>query len=286
MSKKKKKRQKDNKPTLSKLDKAIYFAFTVIAMSSLISLPYLIDAFRAAYFFSNPDTVAWSDRLTSLWFIPPFFVLIITIVLFCNDRLEKRKAIFGNKKVDYSKHNYQFYPVFYKGSKPKRKMTESQKKERKFFVIAWLILFSICCGLGCLGIFGRTELKKNGQIITYSVFNNIKEQHYVSDISELEYRTYLQGVTKGYDYYTYGIKIQLKNSDEYYSFNHKDFDNTDGQSTFTTSLDDMKYLRNTVYKDKKITYNKEISLNKIVEKNNMTQEEIEKLYEFFDETTK
>ena len=45
MSKKKKKRQKDNKPTLSKLDKAIYFAFTVIAMSALISLPYLIDAF-------------------------------------------------------------------------------------------------------------------------------------------------------------------------------------------------------------------------------------------------
>lgn len=283
MSKKKKKKQKENKPQLSKLDKFIYFAFTLITMSSLIGLPYIIDALRAAYYFSNPDTVAWSDRLTSLLLIPAFFVIIITVVLFCEDRLEKRKAIFGNKKVDYTKHNYQFYPVFYKGNKPKRKITESQKKERKFFIIAWLVLFSICCGLGCLGIFGRTELTRDGQIIKYSVFNNAKEQYYVSDIKEIEYTTYLQSVTKGQDYYTYGIKIQLKNSDKYYSFNHMDFDNTNDKSIFSTSLEDMKYLRDTVYKDKKISYNKEVPLKKILEDNEMTEEEIEKLYEFFDE---
>lgn len=284
MSKKKKKKQKDNKPQLSNLDKAIYFAFTLIAMSSLIGLPYLIDALRAIYFFSKPDTVAWSDRLTSLWFIPPFLVLIMTVVLFCEDRLEKRKAIFGNKKVDYTKHNYQFYPVFYKGDKPKRKLTEDQKKERKFFVIAWLVLFSICCSFGYLGIFGRTELTKDGQIITYSVFNNVKEQYYVSDISEVEYTTYLHNVAKGGDYYTYAIKLYLKNCDDYFIFEYEYFDQTNKQSIFTTSLNDMQYLRDSVYKDKKITYNKEIPLSKIVEKNNMKQDEIDKLYEFFNES--
>ena len=45
----------------------------------------------------------------------------------------------------------------------------------------------------------------------------------------------------------------------------------------------MKYLRDTVYKDKKITYNKEVALENIVEDNEMTTEEIEKLYEFFNE---
>ncbi len=282
MSKKKKKKQKENKPQLSKLDKGIYFSITLLAISVLIGLPYLIDALRASYFFSNPDTVAWSDRMTSLWFIPPFFVVIITVIVFCEDRLDKRKAIFGNKKVDYTKHNYQFYPVFYKGNKPKRKMTEEQKKEQKFFVIAWLILFSLCCGLGCLGIFGRTELRRDGQIVKYSVFNNVKEQYYLSDIEEIEYTSYLENVAKGQDYYTYGIKIQLKSTD-YYSFNHLDFDNTDNQSLFSTSLDDMKYLRDTVYKNKKITYNKEAPLNKIVDNNEMTEEEIEKLYDFFNE---
>lgn len=281
MSKKKKKKQKDNKPQLSKLDKAIYFAFTLIAMSLLIGLPYLIDTLRSDYFFSNPDTVAWMDRMTTLWFIPALFVLIITVILFCEDRLDKRKAIFGNKKVDYTKHSYQFYPIFYKGNKPKRKMTESQKKERNFLLIAWLILFATCCSLGCFGIFGRTELTRNGQIIKYSVFNNIKEQYYVSDISEVEYSVYLQKVTKGPDYYTYSIVIKLKNSDEYFHFNHRNFDDTDGQSIFTTSLDDMKYLRDTVYKDKEITYNKEIPLEEIGNNNRMTEEEIEKLYEFF-----
>ncbi len=281
MSKKKKIEQKGNKPQLSKLDKGIYFAFTLIAMSLLIGLPYLIDALRADYFFSNPDTVARMDRMTTLWFIPAFFVIIITVLLFCEDRLDKRKAIFGNKKVDYTKHSYRFYPVFYKGNKPKRKMTESQKKERNFWVIAWLILFAICCSLGCFGIFGRTELTRNGQIIKYSVFNNIKEQYYVSDISEVEYSTYLQNVTKGGDYYTYAITIKLKNSDEYFIFNHRAFDDSNKQSIFTTSLDDMKQLRDYAYKDKKITYNKEVSLEEIVEDNKMTEEEIEKLYAFF-----
>ncbi len=283
MSKKKKKKSKDNKPQLSKLDKAIYFAFTLIAMSSLIGLPYLIDALRGDYFFSNPDTVAWMDRMTTLWFIPVFFLIIITVVLFCEDRLDKRKAIFGNKKVDYTKHNYQFYPIFYKGNKPKRKMTETQKKERKFFITAWSVLFAFFCGLGCLGIFGRTELTRDGQIIKYSVFNNIKKQYYVSDISEVEYTTYLHNVAKGGDYYTYAVKLHLKNSDDYYIFEYKYFDQTNGQSTFTTSLDDMKYLRDYVFKDKKITYNKEVALGQIVKYNKMTQEEIEKLYEFFNE---
>ena len=45
----------------------------------------------------------------------------------------------------------------------------------------------------------------------------------------------------------------------------------------------MKYLRDTVYKNKKITYNKEAPLNKIVDNNEMTEEEIEKLYDFFNE---
>lgn len=286
MSKKKKKKQRENKPQLSKLDKGIYFAITFFSLLVFIGLPYLIDNLRAGYFFSDANTIAWSDRLTALWFIPPLFVLFATIVLFCQDKIEKRTAIFGNKKVDYSKHNYQFYPicpVFYKGDKPKRKVPEAVKKERKILIVAWLILFIISCIFGCFGIFGRTELTLDGQIIKYSVFNNIKEQYYLSDISEIEYKTYLQGVTKGYDYSTYGIIIRLKNTDEYYSFNHKDFDNTNDQSIFTTSLDDMKYLRDSVYKDKKITYNKEIPLNKITEKNNMTKDEIEKLYEFFDE---
>lgn len=283
MSKKKKKKQRKNQPQLSKLDKGIYFAITLVTISILVGLPYLIDDLRAAYFFSDTNTVAWSDRMTSLWFIPPFLILGLTVVLFLEDKLEKRKAIFGNKKVDYTKHNYQFYPIFYKGNKPKRKISESEKKERKFFVMAWLILFIISCGFGCLGIFGRTELTRDGRIIKHSVFNTIKEQYYVSDISEIEYETYLQGVTKGYDYSTYGIIIRLKNTDEYYSFNHRNFDDTNDQSFFTTSLDDMKYLRDSVYKDKKITYNKEIPLNKITEKNNMTKEEIEKLYEFFNE---
>ncbi len=286
MSKKKKKKQKVNKPQLSKLDKAIYFALTLIALSTLVGSPYLIDALRANYFFSDPNTVAWSDSLTSLWFIPAFFVIIITVLLFCEDRLNKRKAIFGNKKIDYTKYNHQFYPIFYKGNKPKIKKTEEQKKERKILVIAWLVLFFICCSLGCLGIFGRTELTRNGQIITYSVFNNVKEHYYVSDIKEIEYATYLQVVTKGRDYYTYGIKIHLKDSDKHFVFEEQDFANTDGQSSFTTSLDDMKYLRDSVYKDKKIIYNIEAPLEKIIEDYNMTPEEIEKLYEFFNENKK
>ncbi len=286
MSKKKKKKQKDNKPQLSKLDKAIYFLFALFTMGICFGSFYQIEYIKSVLFFANPDILAFQDRMTTLWCLPLFLVILIIIISIWDATYGKRKAIFGNKKVDYTKHNYQFYPIFYKGKKPKRKMTDDRKMEIKISIILWLIAYIIAFSLTGLSIFGRTVLTKDGQVIKYTIFNNIKEQYYVSDISEVEYTTYLHNVAKGSDYYTYAIKLHLKNSDDYFIFEYENFDRTNKQSFFTTSLDDMKYLRDTVYRDKKITYNKEVSLEQVIKNKRMTQEEIEKLYEFFSENKK
>lgn len=286
MSKKKKKKQKDNKPQLSKLDKAIYFLLALFTMGICYGLFFQIEYMKSVLFFANPDVLAFQDRMTTLWCLPFFLIILITIISVWDATYGKRKAIFGNKKVDYTKHNYQFYPIFYKGKKPKRKMTNDRKKEIKISIILWLIAYGISFSLTGLSIFGRTVLTKDGNIIKYSVFNNIKEQYYVSDISEVEYTTYLHNVAKGADYYTYAIKLYLKNSDDYFIFEYENFDQTNKQSFFTTSLEDMRYLRDTVYKDKKVIYNKEASLEEVIKNKRMTQEEIEKLYEFFNENKK
>ena len=45
----------------------------------------------------------------------------------------------------------------------------------------------------------------------------------------------------------------------------------------------MNHLRDTIYEDKKITYDLNVPLEEIAKNNKMTEEEIEKLYEFFNE---
>lgn len=281
MSKKKKKKQKSNKPQLSKLDKAIYFLLTLSILGIIFGLFFQIEYIKSILFFANPDVLAYQDRMTTLWCLPLFLMFLISFIAIWDETYGKRKAIFGNKKVDYTKHNYQFYPIFYKGKKPKRKMTDDRKKEIKISIILWLIAYVISFSLTGLSVFGRTVLTKDGNIIKYSVFNNVKEQYYVSDISKVEYTTYLHNVAKGGDYYTYAIKLYLKNTDDYFIFEYENFDQTNKQSFFTTSIEDMKYLRDTAYKDKKIIYNKEASLEQVIKNKRMTKEEIDKLYDFF-----
>ena len=284
MSKKKKKKQKSNKPQLSKLDKAIYYFIFLLFIAICFGSILLMQEIKSQIFFSDTNILAWNDRLTMLWLLFLFGFLTINTLAFMEGTYGKRKAIFGNKKVDYSKYNYQFYPVFYKGYK-KRTMTENRKREYKINFSLWLIAFVFCCFLSSFGFFGREVLTKDGQVIKYSVFNNIKEQYYVSDISEVEFTTYSTRHKRRYDY-SYAIKLHLKNSDDWFSFDYSSFDGTNGQSYYTTSIDDMKYLRDTVYKNKKITYNKKIPLEEITKNARMTTEEIEKLYEFFNENKK
>ncbi len=279
----KKKKIKPKKPPLSFLDKCIYRLFALITVLPIV-LFLLMTEYIKHIFFEDQNVVALEERATFIFLLIPCLMIMITLIVIWDATYGKKKAIFPNKKINYKKYGYQYYPVFYKGDKPKREMTRDRKKYILVNLALWSAGFIICCALGCLGIFGRTELTRAGQIIKYSVFNNIKEQYYISDISEVEYSTYLQNVTKGPDYYTYAIAIKLKNSDEYFHFNHRNFDDTDGQSIFSTSLDDMKYLRDSVYRDKKITYNKEVDLKQIVNDYKMTQEEIEKLYEFFNQS--
>lgn len=284
MSKKKKKKQKVNKPQLSNLDKVIYYLFFLLLFGSCIGLFLLIQEIKANIFFSDVNILAYNDRMTVMWLLFLFGFLIINSVGFFEETYGKRKAIFGNKKIDYSKHNYQFYPVFYKGSKPKRKMTEDRKRGFKVNFVLWLIAFIFCCLLSSFGLFGRDVLTKDGQIIKYSVFNNVKEQYYVSDISEVEFTTYSTRYRKRYDY-NFGINLHIKNSDIVFSFNNDSFDRTKTQSKYTTCIEGMNHLRDTIYEDKKITYDLNVPLEEIAKNNKMTEEEIEKLYEFFNENT-
>jgi hypothetical protein len=282
MSKKKKKKQKVNKPQLSKLDKSLYTLLLMIFIVLIIILVYIIEQLRSFVFFSDPDAVAWTDRLTSLCFIPAFFVLIVTMFVFLEDRMSNKKAIFGNKKVDYRKYGYQYYPIFYKGYKPKRKMTEDRKKYIRFCVVAWLILFSICCGIGCFGIFGRTVLTKDGRVIEYSVFNNVKEEYQISDISKVVYSTYYnRGGRYTPDSYDYSIEIHVLNSDKTFSFDNESFKTTKNEN-ISNSLTEMIRLKEYVYKNKIITFDIREELNVISDYHNFNEDEAEILHKLFE----
>jgi len=278
----KNKKIKLKKPPLSFLDKCIYSLLVLYGMLPAVYLILMTEC-TDYIFFKTQNILALEQGMTFMFFMVPCLPLMVSFILILNATYSKRKTFFPKKNVNYGKYSYQFYPIFYKGDKPKTQITKDQKKKFAVKLSLWLVAFIISFAIGSLGICGRTVLTRDGEIIKYTVFNNIKEHYYVSDIDRVEYIAYLSDTSKGPDYYNYGIKVYLKNSDDYFVFGHREFNETKKQSIHTTSLDDMMYLKNSVYKNKKTFYNKEVTLEKIINNNKMTQEEIDKLYKLFNE---
>lgn len=280
MSKKKKRKQKNNKPQLSKLDKFIYsFGFVALMSIAYILIINIFNLINQLYFLQN-DVIAATPRLTNILIIP--FLLFITLTPLGKtiENETKHKAIFGNKSVDYRRYSSELRPIF--GKERNKTFTDKQKKARSRKFISWFIVFVVLGVVGFLGISGREILTSDGKVITYSVFNNAKEEYQSRDISKVKYSSYYSsGGRYTPDTYDYSIEIHILNTDKSYSFDNESFKKgkTNGISN---SLAEMIRLKEDVYKNKTITFDIREDLNIISKHNNFSEKETELLFKVFE----
>ena len=280
MSKKKKKKQKNNKPQLSWLDKFIYnFVFVALISIAYVLIVNIFTLLNELYFLQE-DVIAATPRLTIILAIPFLLIVILRPAFILIENQTKHKAIFGNKSVDYRRYSADLRPIF--GKERNKTFTDKQKKARNKRMLSWFIALLVLGTIGISGILGRTILSADGNIITYSIFNNTKEEFRINDISKIEYSTYYSsGGRYAPDTYDYDIEIYISNSDDSYQFDNQSFKTTK-QNGISTVLIEMLKLKEDVYKNKTIVFDLQTELDVISRHNKLNEEENKLLYKLFE----
>ena len=280
MSKKKKKKQKVNKPQLSWLDKFVYdFVFIALISIAYVLIVNIFTLLNNLYFLQE-DVIAATPRLTIILAIPFLLIVLMRPAFILIENQTKHKAIFGNKSVDYRRYSAELRPIF--GKERNKVITDKQKKAKNRKIFFWFIVFIVLGVISILGITGREVLTSDGNIVTYSIFNNVKEEYQLKYISKIEYSTYYSsGGRYSPDTYDYSIEIHILNSDKTFSFDNNSF-KSEKNNNISNSLSEMIRLKENVYKNKKITFDIREDLNVISDYHNFSEEENELLYRLFE----
>ena len=278
----KKKKQSKKKPTfappLSKTDKLIYkMGYLVIALLAMLLVVATIFLTNQIAFADNFAMASYSRGF--LFFLPFMMYAIISALIFWYNAHSSRKPIFGNPDITYGKEPWQnFYPLFSKERK-KRVLRPSALKFRKNMLSLWLGGFFICLILACFGLFGRVSLMQNGEIIVYNSLNKEKETYSVMDVSSFEIRTEYY-VSNGRHrkrhsgYWRLMFEFEMSNGKSY-EFNVGDFRSRED------ALESMVKMK-TLVDSRKIVIEGKENLDKVIEDQKYTTEELALLYELFE----
>ena len=277
----KKKKQSKKKPTfappLSKTDKLIYkMGYLVIALLAMLLVVATIFLVEQIAFADN--SVMASNSRGFLLILPFMMYAIISVLIFWYNAHSSRKPIFGNPDITYGKEPWQnFYPLFSKERK-KRVLRPSALKFRKKILSLWLGGFCTCLILACFGLFGRVSLMQNGEITVYNSLNKEKETYSVTDISEFAIYTFKDISRVGS---TWRIRCTFVMSDGHsYSFSDYYFRSSKGSNDAFESMLKMK----TLVDSRKIVIEGKENLDKLIEDQQYTPEELALLYELFEMT--
>ena len=267
MSKKKKQNKKKPKaPPLSKLDKWIYnIGYIIIcSVSILLFVPFymILEKIR----FSDPMVIASAERATLLWLLPLWLYLFLSVFIVWTNLHQTAQPIFGNPNVVYGQSPWQhLYPIFGKVHK-KRELRPSHQKYRRQCILYWLIGLLVCLFLAFFGLFGRTSLMQNGDITVYSVFNQEKRNYSIRDVSELEIEAGKKSSGKAGTTWSVWLTFEMTDGKRY---------------SFTSSLENMLQIKSLIDEHKIIIQGVE-NLDKVIDDQDYTPEELELLYELFE----
>ncbi len=134
--------------------------------------------------FSADNVVAYSMRGTIFLALPLFFTYVITAIGYFETAYNEKRPILGNKKVNY-KSTVKYEGVQFLFKKSKIKGAKDEKNLKTTYIKIFSIIFSLFFILSLGGLFGRNTISKNGEIKTHSVFNTVKNEWFVDDVSSV-----------------------------------------------------------------------------------------------------
>lgn len=191
MSKHKKKKQRElSPPPLSKLDVVVYniiiVAIALLTLAALFGIFYVLEVIGYA-----DETVMLSySRWTVLLLAPALLIIFLPLLNFFATGFNEKKPIFGNKNVNYfSTTRYAKAEFLFK-----KKSNSKDKKTKVILAFVLAVVVVICTTFGLLG---RNSIYNNGDIKVYSVFNTVKKEYSINEISNVS-------VEIGEEYSRYG----------------------------------------------------------------------------------
>lgn len=257
-AKKRKTKQKKRMPPLSLLDRAIYLVLILLAIMLDFGILFLTFYLRKCVAFSAPHVLAASEDAGLLWSLIPAIVLMLVALIWSSYHHEERKPIFGKRGIKYGPPQYPpVYPVFMK-NKPPVWVSENQKKSRKLWRNALLILIAVSLLPFPLSLSGRNSLQTDGSIVEYGVFNQEKERHERGEVKEVEFSltrdtsrsgqygnafAWVIRLIQRLEPAEYSVCVTIKTDDgERFVFRSGDFRDW-GKGERTDWLEDMLYLK-------------------------------------------
>ena len=216
MAKNRKKRyKKRNKPypPLSRLDKGIYSFSLIVSVILVNGAIFGIFDIQDTFFYRNSDVLAFAPY-GSAWALIPYGIMVTAILILLLSKLDSKRPIFGNKKIDYyNTTKYRFVlPIF-----DKRYIDRTLTKEKlvnvsiKIFVISFIFLCT--CILSLNSLCHRYEFTQN-EILKVNVKGEIVENFSYDEIEAYSVETpYHRVGNRGVGSYYLGFSVELPNGE-------------------------------------------------------------------------
>ena len=268
----KKKKQKPKTPSLSKLDKTIYYILIAISCAASIFLAPIVIANFEKSVFEDPHILAQNGSAMIIFIFATLFAGAGFALLF--DWLRrKRQPIFGKSDVNYITYAKPLYPLFSKQFW--ENMFRSKKKASLFgcCILFFILFIFIIPPITKLTLTPRNRLYDDGSIEVRNCLNEITEQYSPSDVEEIKFYTQLyQERRRKHTKYSWRFEIKISMQDgKSFLFLYGDFQ----------SMEAVYQAKNCFSPDV-VTVEGEENIESVIQDMNLDEHESELLYRIFE----
>lgn len=272
----KKKKRRIQTPSLSPLDKGIYYVLiAVFIVAGLFIFPAIIGSYRRSVF-QNQSILA----INSLGILP---VLVLGCILGWGCALlmywllQRKQPIFGKANFTYGPPQWKpVYPIF---SKQFWRIAISNKKWLIAVCSATLLIVLIVPVLTSFCLPPRQCLLDDGSIEIYNSLNENTATYNASDVVGLKIYTRVFS-RKGAD--SYGVEMELTMRDgERFWFSYQDF--RAGSNDIRGSIAGMHHIK-FCFDPSIVVLEEQVDIQAVIDSMDLNQQEIELLYDLFDIT--
>lgn len=272
----KKKKRRVQAPSLSSVDRFIYWLLVVLSCTAgIFGYPIVMGSFRTKIF-QDANILAQSNPGLV---ILGFFGLILGGGLAMGfDALRRRKQpIFGKNGIQYGPPQWKaVYPLFSRAFW-KRFLNDRKRITRNTVVAVLLIAVSACAT--ALGVPPRDCLYDDGSIAVYDCMNQNTRSYTASDVSKVKILTYAFHDHNGFDDWALQLRLTMEDG-EMFVFSYRDF--RAGSDDIHGAISGIRQIK-ACFDPEIVSLEGAEYLSNVIRDMHLNQDEIELLHSLFEE---
>lgn len=269
----KKKKRRIQAPSLSSIDKGIYYvSITVFLLSGLFFYPAIIGNYRKQLFQSE-NVLAISGFEFLLVFLGLALGGGLASLMYC--LLQKKQPILGKYNVTYGPPQWKpVYPLF---SKQFWRITVKNKNRMITACLTALLIVLIVPILTLFCLQPRKCLHDDGSIAVYNYLNENTATYKASDVEKI--RIYTRVFShKRVDKYGIELEFTMNNGEQFW-FAYNEF--RAGSEDIRGSIAGAVYIKS-LFDSTVITIEEHVDIQDVIDSMNLNSQEIELLYDLLE----